>query len=303
MIRFSVVITAYNEENKIEECLKSVGFADEIILINNSSTDKTIEIAKRYTSNIFTKPNYPMLNINKNFGFSKANGEWILNLDADERVTPELEKEIKSEIQQPKSEINGYWIPRKNIIFGKWIKHTGWYPDHQLRLFKKGKGQFPEKHIHEMIKLTGKTNYLKNPILHYNYETIEQFLNKLINIYTPNEAEQLLANGYILDLRDAIRFPAREFVSRFFAREGYKDGFHGLILSLLMAFYHFVVFVNIWQKEGFKSIEDKDLLKDIEDEFRKTNKELFFWFSKEKMKTVKSPFRRLIYRAIQKLTL
>src|SRR3989344_5565695 len=163
-VLLSGIVSVFNGENEIEDCLKSLSFADEIIVVNNSSTDKTEDIARKYTNKIFIRPNNPMLNVNKNFGFTKAKGEWILNLDADERVSPELQKEIKSEILNPrlpkpgtggqaKPETNGYWIPRKNIIFGKWIEHTGWYPDHQLRLFKNGKGKFEERHVHEMIKV------------------------------------------------------------------------------------------------------------------------------------------------------
>ena len=118
-ILLSVVVSVFNGEKDLDACLRSASFADEIIVINNSSLDKTGEIASKYTDKVFTMPNNPMLNVNKNYGFSKANGEWILSLDADEQVTPELAQDIKSEILNPKSEINGYWIPRKNIIFGK----------------------------------------------------------------------------------------------------------------------------------------------------------------------------------------
>jgi len=191
----SVVISVYNGEKVLEDCLKSVAFAQEIIVVENSSTDKTAEIASKYTDKIFTRVNNPMLNINKNFGFSKATGNWILCLDADERITPELEAEIKRLNLDSNGKSDGYWIPRKNIIFGKWIEHTGWYPDYQLRLFRKSKGKFPEKHVHEMIKVEGETGYLKGDLLHYNYVTISQFLSKL-NIYVANEAEQLIAGGY-----------------------------------------------------------------------------------------------------------
>lgn len=223
MIKLSVVISAYNEEKKIEDCLRSVLFADDIIFVDSSSTDQTVKIAKQYTSKIFTRPNNPMLNVNKNFGFSKANNDWILSLDADERITSELAHEIEEKIGN--SDVVGYWIPRKNIIFGKWIKHGGWYPDYQLRLFKKKKGRFPGEHVHEMIKIDGGAGYLNSSIAHYNYETIFQFIEKLINIYGPNEAEQMLKRGYNFTWQDAIRMPFKEFLSRFFAREGYKDGF------------------------------------------------------------------------------
>ena len=145
-MKLSVVISAYNEERMIEDCLKSARFADEIILVDNQSTDKTTEIAKRYTNKIFFRTNNPlMLNLNKNFGFTKATGDWILSLDADERVSKELKEEINNIIHQSSAishQQSGYLIPRKNIIFGKWIQHGLWYPDDQLRLLRKGKGKF-----------------------------------------------------------------------------------------------------------------------------------------------------------------
>ncbi|MDP2649859.1 MAG: glycosyltransferase family 2 protein [bacterium] len=299
----SVVISSFNSEKKIEECLKSVSWAHEIIVVDGTSTDKTLEIVKKYTTKIFVRPNHKMLNINKNFGFSKATGDWILSLDTDERVTPELAKEIKLTIEQLNNgAIDGFWIPRKNIIFGKWMEHTGWYPDLQLRLFKWGKGRFAEEHVHEMVKVEGGIGELKGHILHYNYDSISQFLQKLGTIYGPNEAEQLIKKGYVFDWRDSIRFPAKEFLSRFFAREGYKDRFHGLILSLLMAFYHFIVFAYIWEKHKFKQINDEAILIQTEKEMTQSSKDLFFWFSKEKTKLIKNPLKKIFHKILRKVT-
>jgi len=242
----SVIIPVYNEEKNIKDCIDSLrDLADEIIVVDNSSTDKTAEIAKKLGANIFTQENDPSrIDLQKNFGFSKATCDWILSLDADERVTPELTSEIKSNIQHPTSNIQGYEIPRKNIIFGKWIEHTGWYPDYQLRLFKKGKGKYVSKKVHEPIVVEGKIERLLSPIHHENYQSINQFLNRMV-AYTDSEAEALLAGGYEFNYIDAIRMPFQEFLRRFFTHEGYKDGLHGLILSLLMGFYHFVIFLKV----------------------------------------------------------
>ncbi len=299
-IKLSVVISAYNEEVRIEDCLKSASFAQEIIVVNNSSTDKTLEIAKKYTDKIFTRSNNSMLNINKNFGFSKARGEWILCLDADERITPELQKEILSTINNQQLTINGYWIPRKNIMFGKWIEHTGWYPDYQLRLFRREKGRFEEKHVHEMVKVEGEIGHLKNDMLHYHYSTIQQFLNKL-NIYITNEADQLIKKGYKFKWQDAIRFPAEEFLSRFFAREGYKDGLHGLMLSMLMSFYHLLVVAVIWERSGFEQIEANKFNDEIKKEVKKSYKDLFSWIRNEKLKSINDPFKKMLYKIISKI--
>ena len=301
MSKLSVAISAFNEERKIEDCLKSASFADEIIFVDGSSTDNTVKIAKKYTSKIFIRENNLMLNVNKNFGFSKASEEWILSLDADERITDELKKEIKSIIKNNKKDVNGFWIPRKNKIFGKWMEHTGWYPDYQLRLFKKDKGKFEEKHVHEMIKLEGESKKLNNPIAHYNYENISQFLRKTL-LYAENEANQLIEKGYNFAWQDSIRFPIKEFISRFFAREGYRDGLHGLVLSLLMAFYYLVIFVNIWEKLKFKQIEDEKFLSKVEEEFVKGNKVIFFWFFKVSIDKARNPLKKLILKIKSKIS-
>lgn len=300
-IILSVAISVFNGEKDLDDCLKSLSFADEIIVVNNSSTDNTLEIAGKYTDKIFTRPNNLMLNINKNYGFSKAKGEWIINLDADERISSELAEEIKSEIGNPRLKMNGYQIPRKNIIFGKWMEHAGWYPDLQLRLFKRGSGRFEEQHVHEMIKVEGEVGQLNGHILHYNYYSIAQFIQKMGTIYGPNEAEQLIKKGYVFDWRDAVRFPAKEFLSRFFAREGYRDGLHGLMLSLLMAFYHLIVFSYIWEKQKFKQINSSEILTETEKEVRQTSRDLFFWFSKEKTKFIKNPLRKIFHKILRKV--
>lgn len=301
MQKLSVVISAFNEEKKIEDCLKSVSFADEIILVDNSSTDSTIKIAKKYTSKIFKRANNLMLNVNKNFGFTKAESDWILSLDADERVSEELKEEIISILTSRLPSMSGYWIPRKNMIFGKWIKHAGWYPDHQLRLFKKDKGKFEEKNVHEMIRLDGEAEFLKEHLIHYNFETISQFLHKHINIYAANEANDILAKGYIYDWLDAIRFPAKEFLSRFFAREGYKEGVHGLIISMLMAFYHLVIFAKIWEMQGFKEVYDQKILDKTENEFKNLNREMKYWFFTESIKSSRNSFKKIALRVKRKI--
>jgi glycosyltransferase involved in cell wall biosynthesis len=301
-IKLSVVVSTYNGESRLAKCLDSVKeIADEIIVVNSGSTDKTESVAKKYTKKVYTRPNNSMLNINKNFGFSKASGEWILNLDDDEQITPELTNEIKQILDKGENgNIKGYWIPRKNIIFGKWIEHTGWYPDYQMRLFKKGYGEFPEKNIHELIKINGEIGYLRNPMIHYNYQSIHQFLNKFRIIYAPEEAKEYIAKGYKVKYLDAIRFPSEEFLSRFFVREGYKDGLHGLILSMLMAFYHFVIFILIWEEQGFKEYDNKDFFNEIHAETKNVGLKFEYWFLTVFINQTKSQTKKLLYRAMRK---
>lgn len=296
-MNLSVVISAHNEEKIIEECLKSVSFADEIVLVDNSSFDKTSEIASKFTSKIFTQPNRIMLNTNKNFGFSKASGDWILSLDADETVSPGLSREIKSVIKNP-SDVSGYWIPRKNIIFGKWIESEMWWPDYQLRLFKRGKGKFPEKHVHEYLKVQGDTEKLKNPMVHQNYTSIDQYLYKMLNIYVPSEVK----NRGKVRVRwiDSIRYPINDFLKTFFFQKGYKDGLHGLVLSFLQAFYMEIVFAKLWEKQGFNKENPKDFLKAMHKEFRLVKKDFMYWFITSFIAETKNPFKKIILRLARK---
>ena len=304
MVKISIVISAFNEEKKIRGCLESASFADEIIFIDNSSTDKTGEIAKKYTKKVYTQKNDPAkIDLQKNFGIEKAAGDWIFVLDGDEEITPELKKEIEHIISPSTplrtEPVNGFWIPRKNIIFDKWIQHSGWYPDYQLRLFRKGKGKYNKEHYHEPITVTGETKQLTEHLLHHNFETIGQFLYKHLQVYAPNESEELLRKGYVFDYKDAIQFPVKEFLSRYFAREGYKDGFHGLILALLMAIYHFVIFTYLWEKKKFA--DEGHSLESFKKEIQQAHKDMQFWQDKKVIDEEENLMKRTALKIKNKL--
>lgn len=298
-MKISAVVSAYNEEKNIERCLKSLAFADEIIVVDNSSEDKTLSLAKKYTSKVFIQKNNPQrIDIQKNFGIDKATNEWILIIDADEEISKELAKEIIS-IPSDTAE-SGFWIPRKNYIFGKWIEFGGWYPDYQLRLFKKAKGKYTKKHVHENISLEGSTSKLKEHIIHYNYDSILQFVLKVTQ-YAQNEASDLLEHGYNFSYFDAIKFPLSEFLSRFFARKGYKEGLHGLVISIFMAFYHFLIFAFIWEKKNFVQYSGDKFLEETEEELRNGGKQVLYWISKEKLEKIKNPIRKTLEKIKNKL--
>lgn len=300
MAKLSVVITAFNEEKNIGDCLESVKWADEIIVVDNSSQDKTREIAKKYTKKIHLRPNYPMLNINKNFGFEKAVGDWILSLDSDERVEPELREEMQAILKNPPEKPNGFKIPRKNIIFGKWIEHTGWYPDYQLRFFKKDKGKFAAKHVHEQLTLSGETGVLKGNLLHLNYTSVAQFFYKMHQIYAPNQAQNIWESGKEVVWQDAISWPIQEFFRRYFVFEGWKDGFHGLVLSLLQALDHLVIFALVWEKQGFWEVKEKDFFQNANKEFVKTGKDFRWWLVTTQIARQKNILGKLILKLKRK---
>ncbi len=275
MKKISVCLATFNEEENIKACLESVKWADEIVIVDGTSTDKTVEIAKKYTSKIIIRENPLMFHLNKQRAFEAATKDWILYLDADERVDEKLKKEILAAIK--KKGFTGFWIPRKNIIFGKWIKHSLWHPDYQLRLFQQGKAFLPCKSVHEQPKLTGKAGYLKNPLIHESYQTVSQYVERLNNLYTENDRRVYLRKKIKIYWYDAIRFPVEDFLSTFFARRGYKDGLHGLVLSLLQAFSAFVTFAKLWEKQGFKEVKEEGFLPKVAKELTKTEKELGYW--------------------------
>lgn len=293
----SVVISAYNEEHTLARCLASVAFADEIIVVDNTSTDATAAIAKKFTKQIFTKPNQLMLNTNKNFGFTKATGDWILNLDADEEVTPALQKEIEQILKTndgtDAAMPNGYWLKRRNFSFGKWIQHGLWWPDKQIRLFRREKGKFPCVHIHEYIKVEGMVGELVEPYNHYNYESVHQYLTK-IDRASSSEAISLTEMNYTVRWYDALRFPISDFLKIYFAQQGYLDGLHGLVLSLFQAFYSFCVFAKKWEMQKFP--QEETTPSGIFGEYRKQKKEITYWVLSMRIRETKNVLEKMLLK-------
>lgn len=272
----SVVINAQNVEADLASAIASVkGIADEVVVVDQGSTDKTAEIAKKLGAKVFSHESVKYVELARNFAISKATNDWVLILDADEEITDSLAKKIKEIIGKPKADY--YRIPRKNIIFGKWIEHTLWWPDYQTRLFKKGKITWNET-IHSVPMTIGRGVDLpaeeKLSILHHNYDSIEEYLERL-NRYTSVQSEFLIGDNYKFSWTDLIGKPFREFINRYFTGEGYKDGVHGLALSLLQAFSELVTYIKVWQKDKFK--EESIKLENVISEMKTKEKELHFW--------------------------
>jgi glycosyltransferase involved in cell wall biosynthesis len=239
-VKLSVVVLTRDEERQIRDCLASVReFADELIVLDSGSFDRTIEIAREMGTRIETRPfdNYPN---QRNAAIELARGDWIFFIDADERATPALGSEIEFRISSPESRMAGYWIPRRNIIFGKEIRYAGWSPDYQPRVLRKGYARFdPAREVHELVVWDGEAGYLREPLIHYNYETLAQFRAKQI-VYARYEARIWFEEGKRARWRGFIGQPIREFFRRYISLQGWRDGAHGLLLSALMAYYTFV---------------------------------------------------------------
>jgi len=284
----SAVINTFNEERNLARAVASArGLADEIVVVDMESTDNTREVARKLGTKVFTYKKEKYVEAVRNFMISKASGEWILILDPDEEISPKLAKILKGLPRGGRKDSSGvvvadyYRIPRKNIIFGKWIKHCRWWPDFQIRFFKKGYVSWNEV-IHAVPMTQGKGLDLPEKedlaIIHKNYSSLEEYLAKM-NRYTSVQAEELLKNGYVFDWKDLIKKPFREFLGRYFAGQGYKDGVHGLTLCFLQSFSELVLYLKIWQKQGFREQEIKR--SEIKNEFGSLIKELRWWLRKE----------------------
>jgi glycosyltransferase involved in cell wall biosynthesis len=293
----SVVVSAYNEENSLGRCLSSVSqLADEIIVVDNQSSDSTARIAKKFTDHVYSQKNILMLNTNKNYGFQKATGDWILNLDADEEVSKELAREIQSVIRARPKE-NGFWIRRKNIIFGKWITHGLWWPDKQIRLIRRTKGKFPCVHIHEYIAVDGQVGELTEPYTHYNYESVSQYL-RTIDRASSSEALSLKDMNHQFVWYDAIRFPLSDFLKIYFAQSGYKDGLHGLVLSLFQAFYSFTVFAKYWEMEKFSQRELAPSA--VITEMKRAGSDTKYWIVTTQISQTRNILKKLVWKVKRK---
>lgn len=237
----SIVIT-FNEEDNIKDCLESIKWSDEIIVIDSGSTDKTVEIARNYTDKIFIeKLSYGS---KRNIGIDNASCEWIFWLDADERVTDELKNEIQNVTQAPAPD--AYLINRKSYFINKFIKHCGWYPDYTLRLFRKSTGiKFDEKKVHEKAVYEGETVKLKSQLLHYTDMTFEHYLKKL-NRYTTFSAQEMFEKSKKASIADIIFRPAFTFFKMYFLQLGILDGYMGLILCVLSSMHVFFKYSKLY---------------------------------------------------------
>jgi len=244
MAEISVVVLARNEEKNIGPCLETLQWADELVVLDSFSDDATVEIAQDMGAEVYQRRfvDYPS---QRNTALQLASKEWVFFVDADERATAELAEEIRRVVDEVG--LVGWWVPRKNYIFGKWIRHAGWFPDYQLRLLRRDRAQYDEeREVHELVDLDGEAGYLESLMIHYNYDTIQQFRARQ-DIYTDNEARMMFESGERARLRNIILQPLRQFHWRCITLEGYKDGWHGLLLSLLMAYYEFVKYKKLWR--------------------------------------------------------
>jgi (heptosyl)LPS beta-1,4-glucosyltransferase len=240
----AAVILTRNEETHIKDCIASVGWADHIVVFDSFSDDTTVELARSAGAEVIQHPfeNYAR---QRNAALEAVQHDWILFIDADERSSPQQAAEIRTVTGS--NQHNGYWIPRHNYIFGKLTRHTGWYPDYQMRLLRRGKARYdPERPVHELVIVEGEPGYLTEPFVHYNYLDFAQFREKQRR-YVRYDARILKEQGIVAKPHKFLTQPVRHFLWRYVTLQGYRDGLHGLRLSLLMAWYEFQKYVYLRQ--------------------------------------------------------
>ena len=254
-VTISVALATYNEEENIRRCLDSVvSWADEVIIVDGGSTDRTCNIAREYKAKVIQTDNPPIFHINKQKALDACTGDWVLQLDADEVVTEELSKEILSVTQHPASlprpaspagrrqagNIQGYAIPRKNFFMGHWMRKGGQYPDYVIRLFRREKGTFPSKSVHEQIAIDGKTALLQNPLLHNTYKSTEEYWLKA-NRYIDLATKELAAKRTPKNLSTYFTFmvfkPIATFFNIYFRHLGFVDGITGFLFALFSSLH------------------------------------------------------------------
>lgn len=242
----SVVLATFNEEKNLPACLESVNdLADEIIVVDGSSTDRTVEIAKQHGAKIKVTTNKPIFHINKQMAIDLASKDWILQLDADERVTSELAKEIRSVVSRQSSDMNGYWIPRKNWFLGRFLMKGGVYPDYTLRLYRNGKGRLPQKSVHEQAVVEGKTGYLKNPLIHMADKSFARYLmrwNRYINLIR----DELIAKkpGLFAFFDYVLIKPVWWFLLTYVRHKGFMDSWQGFVFSFFSSLRFVVAYLR-----------------------------------------------------------
>lgn len=237
MASLSVAVIVLNEAERIRGCLESVAWADEVVVVDSGSSDKTVEIAREVTDHVLFHP-WAGFAAQKNFALAQCRGDWILSLDADERVSDALQREIAGVLAR-ESPVAGYFVPRQNVFQGRWMRHGGLYPDYQLRLFRRGRGAFEARAVHESVRVEGPTGRLRAPLVHESYRGVEDFVARA-NRYSDLAARELAARGRGGSLADLLLRPLWRFARMYVLTAGFLDGWRGFVLAVLYAHYVFI---------------------------------------------------------------
>lgn len=242
--RLSAVVVTLNEEERLRACLESVAWADEIVVVDAESHDKTVQIAREFTDRVLVRP-WPGFAAQKNFGLEQATGDWLLSLDADEEVSPALREELGALLRAPAA-VDGYAVPRRNIFLGQWIRHGGLYPDWQVRLFRSGRGRFVARDVHESVEVEGVVGRLAGHLVHRSYRDLSDFFERA-HRYSTLAARDLVRRGRTARARELLVRPVGRFLGMYLVQRGFLDGRKGLLLAALYAYYVFMRTAKVWE--------------------------------------------------------
>ena len=247
----SAFIVCLNEADKIERCLKSVAWCDEIVIVDSGSTDGTVEICKKYTSKIFIRE-WPGYVAQKRFGLEHCSKEWVLNLDADEEVSQQLKEEIKAILREDNTKINGYNISRVVFYLNKWWRKGAWYPEYRLRLCRRRFATWGGNDPHEKALVEGEVKRLSGELFHYTYGNISHQVRTL-NSYSQQAAKTMFNKGQKSNVFKIFFNPFVRFFKFYFLKKGFLEGFPGLIVALLESYYVFLKYVKLWEMEVYRN--------------------------------------------------
>ncbi len=240
----SVIVTTFNEEVNVGDCIESVLWADEILLVDSFSTDATLEIARRYPVEILQREYFGSA-AQKNWALDRVRNEWVLIIDADERVTPKLALEVLDVLaRQPTA--NGFYIRRENVFIDRVIRHSGWSTDKVVRLFRRDKGRYPNRRVHADLEIEGPVPVLRNAFLHYTFRTFDQYFPKFLN-YAEWGAAQAYRDDRKAGLVEILLRPWWRFIRTYFLQLGLLDGMHGFVLCTLQSFGVFLKYARLWE--------------------------------------------------------
>jgi glycosyltransferase involved in cell wall biosynthesis len=244
--KLSVTIITRDEAAQIGDCLDSLCWADEIVVVDTGSVDHTREICQKYTPYVYQLP-WEGYAAAKNAALDRATGDWILSLDADERVSAELQEEITALRHQPMAALaDGYAIPRRNYLWGRWLRYGGLYPDYQMRLFKRGSGCFKARRVHESVQIDGRVDRLQQPLDHYSYQSLGDVIQRL-DRYSSLAALDLRDHGPPFRVLTLVMRPMGRFLRNYVLKQGFRDGMPGLIMAVSYAYSVFAREAKLWE--------------------------------------------------------
>jgi len=244
-MKITATVITFNEEHNIAAALESLAWADEIIVVDSESTDYTVEIARRFTDRVFIRP-WPGYSAQKNFAAEQATGEWIFSLDADERVSEELTREIEHIKRGAEPTAAAFEMPRSTFYLGRWIKHSGWRPDYKRRLYRRDRARWRGDYVHEALEIDGDVQSIAGNILHYTVRDASEHHLRM-DRYTTLAAQQAYANGRRASLASLLFSPGAVFLRSYIFKLGFLDGMPGLAIARFAGHYEFLKILKLWE--------------------------------------------------------